>query len=222
MRIEHAVLWVRRLAPRRELLKPHAEGAPRLLARQERRLVEQRYAAPLAAKLVVMVQELLPLGPAGRSWVDAERRSLPAIGEQRFYIARNGVAYARQIAAVAGLGLIGDAEVAILVENVEEAAFAERPHAEQIFVRPGIALVVDDLGVRPGRVAAHDEDERLTQQEEVQLVGIRAQLAIARRPLDPQRDGGPIFAPEAVAVDPAIPRSRLSLGIVLAQFDQHA
>ena len=37
-----------------------------------------------------------------------------------------------------------------------------------------------------------------------QGVGECADGAVARGPLDPQRDGGPVFAPKAVAVDPAV------------------
>src|SRR5262249_37179440 len=100
-------------------------------------------------------------------------------------VAPNGVAYARQVAAIAGLLLVGDAEIAILIEDVEEAALAERPHAEQIFVGARLAWVVDDLRVRPSAVAAHDEHERLAQQEEMELVGKRAQLGVLGGPLDP-------------------------------------
>ena len=70
--VEHAVLGIGRLAARGELLEPHAKSLAHLIAGQERRLVEQRHAAPLAAELVVVMQELLPLGPAGRGRVDAQ------------------------------------------------------------------------------------------------------------------------------------------------------
>src|SRR6478672_10954054 len=183
--IEQAILWINRLAINGELLEPRAEGAPDLVAGQERRLVEQRHAAPVAAELVVVAQELLPFRPPGGSGVDAERRSLPAIGEKRFDIARDGIADARQIAAVARRLLVVEAEIAILVEHVEEAALAECPHAEQVFVVTGLARIEDDLRVRPGAAAAHHQHEPLAKQEEVQLVGERAELWALGVSLDP-------------------------------------
>src|SRR3990172_7417149 len=117
---EHAGLGIGRLAARAELLNPHAEGLAHLLAGEERRLVEQRHAAPRAAKVIVMVQELLPLRPSGRSGVDAQGRSFPAIGEQRLDVAGDGVADARKVAAISGRFLVSDAEIAILLEDVEE------------------------------------------------------------------------------------------------------
>src|SRR4030095_4954262 len=123
--MEHAILRISRFPASGKLLQSHAESLAHLLAGEERRLVEQGHAAPVAAELIIDLQERLPLGPAGRGRVDAQRRSLPAIGEQRLDIAPDGVADAREVAAITGLGLVGDAEIAILFENVEEPSLAE-------------------------------------------------------------------------------------------------
>src|SRR5262249_33217885 len=82
--------------------EPLGKGSRRLLAGEERRRVEQRLAAAGAAKLIVSAQKLLPLCAAGGGWVDGERRPLPGIGEQRLAVLHDGVADARQIAAVSG------------------------------------------------------------------------------------------------------------------------
>jgi uncharacterized damage-inducible protein DinB len=111
--VEHAVLGVGGLAAGGELLEPNAERLAHLIAGQERRLIEQRHAAPRATELIVMMQEFLPFGAAGRGRIDAQGSALPAIGQQRLDIAGDGIAHARQVAAIAGGFLVGEAEVAI-------------------------------------------------------------------------------------------------------------
>ncbi len=74
-----------------------------LFARQEGRLVEQRHAVALATEIVIGVQELLPVRSPGRGGVDAQGRPFPAIGQERLDILGDGVAHARQIAAIAGM-----------------------------------------------------------------------------------------------------------------------
>src|SRR5262249_29385728 len=142
--IEQAVLGNGLAAIVGEEFQPGAEGLARFLAGEEWGLVKQRIAALRAAELVIFLEELLPLGAAGRSRVDGKRRSVPAIREQCPAILRDRIANARQVAAIAGLGVIGFDEVAIRIEDVEEIALAEGPHAEQIFERAGVARVVDD------------------------------------------------------------------------------